>query len=290
MTSRTIPTYQRPASFADIETGPEGEETIRRFTKDFKAFDELKVISALKRDYVTARDEVKGPGFIAGKLKDLREQHSAAEAEYWGSAFDKAALNPLTGRILAIGVRRDGKNIINVAENDKEERDILAEFLDHHTEMKSQDGVICGFNWEGFDHGFIRTRCQKHRLPWQQLQQGRYMDSTFRDLMHDFTGHDRTKFVSLDTLNDFLETGVRKNGDGAHFFQVFKDDRPKAIDYLANDLLMTEACAVGLGVTPKREYDLSVMEPADDIPFDATPSVRRALPEPARERGMAASL
>lgn len=276
--------HHRPASFADIETGPENEEIIRRFTKDFKTYDEAAEIAKIKRDFVTARDEIKGPTFIAGKIKDIKERHAGDEIEYWQDAIERAALNPLTGRVLAIGIRQDGKNTILVADNDKEEKQILATFLDHHADMKMKGGIIHGFNWEGFDNGFIRARCQKHKLPWQQLQNGRYMDSTFHDLMHDFTGHDRTKFIKLDTLNDFLGTGVRKNGDGAHFFQTFKEDRAKAIDYLANDLLMTEACAVGLGVTPNREHaaskqilDLVIDE---EVPFGFLNSSRPALRDP----------
>ena len=269
-----------PTSFCDIETGPESSSTIRRFTKPFKVFDEAKTITQIKRDYVTARDPLKGADFIANKLSALREQHSVEEGEYWDNAFEKAALSPLTGRVLAIGIRQDGKSTILTAENDKQERDMLGDFLNHHAAMKSAGGTIIGFNWESFDNGFLRARCQKHRLPWQNLQQGRYMDSTFRDLMHDFTGYDKTKFVKLDTLSDFLGTGVRKNGDGAHFHQVFKDDRPKAIAYLENDLLMTEGCALALGVVPGLSNNITASREAEVDAFFAGREGRYTLPEP----------
>ena len=277
-------TSPAPTSFCDIETGPESSSTIRRFTKPFKVFDEAKTITQIKRDYITARDPLKGADFLANKLSALREQHSLEEGEYWDNAFEKAALSPLTGRVLAIGIRQDGKSTILTAENDKQERDMLGDFLNHHAAMKSAGGTIIGFNWESFDNGFLRARCQKHRLPWQSLQYGRYMDSTFHDLMHDFTGHDKTKFIKLDTLNDFLETGVRKNGDGAHFHQVFKDDRPKAVAYLENDLVMTEACAVGLGVVPNREYELSASQEEEIDPFFSGRVERRSLPEPTNPK------
>ncbi len=105
-------TAPRPESVSDIETGPESEEIIRKFTKPFPAFDEAKSTAKIKKKYKTANDLVKGPAFTKDKLDEMRLAHEEAQDEYWENAFAKAALDPLTGRILAIGIRENGHDTI----------------------------------------------------------------------------------------------------------------------------------------------------------------------------------
>ena len=238
----------RPESFADIETGPESEEIIRKFMKPYKEWDEEKLVASIKKKYSTARNEVKGPAFIKEKVEEAKIEHEIGKQEHWEETVDRAPLDPLMGRVLAIGIRQDNRDVILIAETDEEEKQILQIMLDHHSDMASRGGIVNGFNWEGFDNEFLISRMQKYRLPWQPLRPGRYMSNTCHDLLTDWRGGNKTEFIKLDTLAEFLETEHRKNGDGAHFHQTFKEDRPKAISYLCNDLIMTHEVGAALGV------------------------------------------
>jgi uncharacterized protein YprB with RNaseH-like and TPR domain len=280
----------RPTSFDDIETGPESEEIIRQFTDPYPVFDEAKVVKAIKRKYVTANDPAKGPKFIADKIAEAKADHAEKEIEYWEKTIEKAALSPVIGRILAIGMRQNGKSTILVAENDEEEKAMLQTYLNHVTEIQAQGGSINEFNGDGFDTPFIIARCMKYRLDWKLLRNGRYPSAVFHDLLNDWRGGDKTKYISLDKLAEYLKTKHRKNGDGAHFHETFKEDREKAIMYLDNDLIMTEEVAAGLGVVPEREYPLVPVEVIqsktvsplieDDVPFGEAGVAPRKLPVP----------
>jgi hypothetical protein len=81
-------------------------------------------------------------------------------------------------------------------------------------------------------------------------RRGRYLDaSRFVDLHEEWTARDReTKTGGLEGLAKILGVEITKSGDGATFYHWYRQDPGEGIRYLLNDLSMTEACAVRMGI------------------------------------------
>lgn len=249
-------TFKRRKVSWDIETGPESDEILRKFYEPLADFSE----EACKAEYATARDAAKGPAFIAKK----KAEHEAAKVEHWEKYRANAALSPMTGRILVIGIRENGVARVLVARTDEEEKAIIAEFLAYVAEVMAGGGVIEGFNTDQFDLPFVFRRGLKYRLNVHLLRNGRYWHPIFRDLLAVWQAGDRTKFISLNTLAEYLGTRTRKNGDGRYFYVVFAEDPDKAIAYAKNDLVMTEEVGEAMTPLPAPGHE------EEDMPF-ATP-------------------
>lgn len=171
------------------------------------------------------------------KIEAYREQKRV-------EMMEAAALSPVTGQILAIGIRRDGEFYAY----DGDERSILSAFW----RLIAPKGVITqrvvGFNSNRFDLPFCIRRSWKLGVEVPRIvMQGRYLNSQFVDIMETWQAGDRMASVKLDTLARWLGVGA-KNGSGADFAKLFAEDREKALQYLENDLLITEKVAVALGV------------------------------------------
>ncbi len=226
----------------DIETGPEIEEIIRKFTKPFPPFSE----EECKAEFATARDATKGPAFIAKK----REEHKLDEAKYWKKAFDNAALDPLTGRILSIGLKgANGVELMLTAEDgdNEQEKAMLIHFFAIVGRHLARSHKFTGFNLFGFDLDFIVKRALKYGLSASIMRAGRYWAPCFHDLMEDWRGNNKTDFISLDTLLLYLGLPP-KSGCGADFAKKFKEDRKSAMSYLHDDLDREERVAKVFGV------------------------------------------
>lgn len=242
----------------DIETGAEAEAIVRKF---YKAPDEFSV-ETCKREFATARKPgAEGEAFIEKK----RAEHAADTIRHWQEFLERAALKPTTGRIFAIGLRENGKTRILTAINDVEEKAIIEEFLRYAAEIVGSGGELEGFNTDGFDLPFVLRRALKYRINVSILRRGRYWHESFRDLLGVWQAGNRQEFISLDLLAEFLGTEHRKNGDGAHFAELFKSNPAQAIAYLENDLLMTEE--VGLALAPMQGGQIGNAK--DDVPFAA---------------------
>lgn len=238
----------------DIETGPATTEVLQKFYEAPAPFDEEKC----KAKYKTARvPGAKGEQFLADKREDA--EHEAKE--HWEKFVADAALSPVTGRIVAIGLRENGKNTLLIATNETEEKEIIRQFLGIVVEVLASGGIMEGFNTDLFDLGFVFRRGLRFRLNVQVLRRGRYWLEMFRDLLVVWQAGDRRASISLNKLAEFLGTAHRKNGDGAHFAAVFAKDRAKAIAYLENDLLMTEEVSDILSPMA------AVAADSDDVPF-----------------------
>ena len=189
---------------------------------------------------------------IAGKIAQARADHvasvlnysaevEAARAKHFEAFREHAALSPLTGQVLCIGVFSDGFYLFQ-----GEEPIILKEFWmawDH------SDDDYAGWNIHGFDLPFLIRRSWKHgvKVP-ERVRNGRYFNTRFVDLMELFkAGSWQEKFVSLNTAAKFLGCG-EKTGSGADFAALWQSDRAAAIAYLENDLRLTEGVARRMGV------------------------------------------
>ena len=175
------------------------------------------------------------PAFEAAKnIKDEEKIQRAIDAKRteW---LDKAALSPLTGKILAIGLRRENKDTIL----EGRESDIINDFWSYYRRYDPQPFI--GFNIRNFDLPYIIRRgfyCGVD-YPRNILQNGRYWKENIIDLMDTWSCGIYGERISLDNFCKFL--GVKgKSGSGKFFGELYATDKEAAIDYLKNDLKITE--------------------------------------------------
>lgn len=178
----------------------------------------------------------------AGIIQAARDEHRAKE-------IGRAALSPLTGRILTIGyANAAGDWGLSESEN---EVDLLAEFWAKYLDCQSERRAMVGFNIANFDVPFIVRRSWLHGLavPRTVYAQGRYLGANLVDLLQVWKGSAYSDTIKLTELAEFLGCGAKPDGiTGADFAQLWANDRPQAIAYLANDLKMTAAVAERLGI------------------------------------------
>jgi hypothetical protein len=222
----------------DIETGPLPEADLEAM---LPAFDSAEVKTG----------NLKDPAKIAEKIAE-------AEANHRRDYFDKAALDPLTGRVVAIGVKvfdasgeagpsfTKGGRFAIIGHDD--EARTLREFWDATRGQMGRLNPLVGFNIFGFDLPFLFRRSWKHRLaiPFG-LRRGRYWSDQLVDLRDVWQLGDRQARGSLDSIAKHFDVGA-KNGDGKAFAELWKSDRKQAEAYLRNDIELTAKVADALGV------------------------------------------
>lgn len=208
-----------PHIIFDIETGGEPLETLVKLIPEFKA---------------------------ASNIKDP-EKIEAAIREKKNDFIESAALSPLTGRVVAIGYIIDDKfDIIDCQEDEAAGLANFWKLVAMHYDTCTTD--LIGFNSNGFDLPFLVRRSYKYGVPiCRNIRHGRYWSGFCIDLMDIWTLYNREDRISLDNLSKFLGIGA-KNGNGKDFARLWIEDRPKAIEYLENDLRLTQKLARKLGV------------------------------------------
>lgn len=207
----------------DIETGPLPEEEIR---KQMPAFDP----EAVKMG------NIKDPEKRAQKLAEAKEN-------YYVDAYRKAALNAWSGQVLAIGYcYLDKMDDVIVLEGDE------ASIIDDFARVLRPVQYVVGFNSKGFDLPFLARRAMKHRCIHldEYLPDGRFYNSGYIDLMEKWQCGNRTEFISLDRMANFL--GVETKDwlvSGKDFYKFFEDPETHhiAIEYLETDVRVTAKIA-----------------------------------------------
>jgi hypothetical protein len=242
--------------FFDIETGPLLESELLAL---LPPFDPAEVKTG----------NIKDPEKIAAKIAE-------AELNHKRDFVEKAALDPLTGRVVAIGLlivtphpgpmtsqvrhehgahkgeaasrhvvpraERECKSEFRVIGHDDEAK-TLAEFWDVCRGEMGRINQMVGFNTYQFDLPFLIRRSWKHRVPVPfGIRRGRYWDDHMIDLRDGWQLGDRQARGSLDAIAKHLGVG-EKNGDGKEFAALWQKDRAKAIEYLRNDLELTAKVA-----------------------------------------------
>ena len=150
---------------------------------------------------------------------------------------EKAALSPLTGRVLAIGIKstKDGQGVFEGAEDY-----LLAEFWKYF--RLNSEAQWVGHNTHSFDWPFLIKRSWKLGVPVPPgIKDGRWYRPNLRDTMEMFTGGGYGERIGLDRLGRFLGVGSKDGQSGAHFAETYHSDKEAAIAYLYNDLDLTEA-------------------------------------------------
>ena len=221
----------------DVETGPLAESEL----------------SALLPPFDPA--EVK-----TGNLKDpakIAEKIAEAEVNHRRDFFDKAALDPLSGRVVAIGVLDLDSSKFSIIGHDDEAR-TLREFWEAARGDMGRINPLIGFNIFNFDLPFLIRRSWKHRIavPFG-IRRGRYWGDQLVDLRDAWQLGDRQAKGSLDSIAKHLGVGAKcvphgplagKNITGADFAGLWKSDRKSAEGYLRNDIELTAKVATALGV------------------------------------------
>lgn len=201
----------------DIETGPLPETQLKELMPEFEA---------------------------PANLKDPEKIKAAIESKRkaW---IEDAALSPLTGEVLAIGLWIDGTYVI-ISEPATEAM-MLHEFWDAIQDSNGGHHIV-GWNCRLFDIPFLIRRSWKFRVTVPLTVRGkRYWESQITDLRDVWQCGDRQAPGSLDAVAKHLGIGS-KTGSGKDFANLWKSDRPKAIEYLKNDLDMTAEIAKRFGV------------------------------------------
>jgi len=221
----------------DVETGPLADSELSAL---LPPFDPAEVKTG----------NLKDPEKVAAKIAE-------AEAHHRREFFDKAALDPLTGRVVAIGMlvfremkseecrMQKGECLILGHED---EAQTLREFWQFTQAEMGRMNPMIGFNIFGFDLPFLFRRSWKRRVPIPfGLRRGRYWGDQLIDLRDVWQLGDRQARGSLDSIAKHLGVGA-KNGDGKAFAELWRTDRKQAEAYLRNDLELTAKIALGLGV------------------------------------------
>jgi DNA polymerase elongation subunit (family B) len=209
----------------DIETGPRPVAEIESLMPEFEA-------PANYKDPV--------------KIAEVIDAKRAA----W---IEKAALSPLTGRVIAIGALIDGIYSSQVVEPFAEERDLIA----HFWSLLGKNTLLVGFNSNRFDLPFLFRRSWALGITPPPRFSGRGFGGSL-DLMEAWQMGDRNEFVSLDTVAKFLGCGA-KTGSGAHFAELMKFDVALALRYLENDVMLTARVATRLG------FDVGLADESPEI-------------------------
>lgn len=206
----------------DIETGPADIETLNAL------FDPASVKCG----------NLKDPAKIAEKVAAARE-----------SFVERAALDPITGRVLAIGTQSDGGYAMVILGDDYE-FSILSAFWSLVEESLANRHPIIGWNIHDFDLPFLinRSRILNVAVP-SGLRHGRYWNDLIIDLMKVWTLDRYGEYAKLNDVGRALGLGGKLNGvDPAQFHILWRDDRPKAIEYLTRDVELTAAIAERLTI------------------------------------------
>ncbi len=157
---------------------------------------------------------IKDPDKIAAKIAE-------AEASHRRDFFDKAALDPLTGRVVAIGVMtfdvRGPKGLpfnlggqFSIIGRD-DEAQMLSEFWEITRGEMGRTNPMIGFNIFNFDLPFLIRRSWKHGVPVPfGLRRGRYWSDQVIDLRECWQLGDRQAKGSLDSIARHLGVGAKE--------------------------------------------------------------------------------
>ena len=249
----------------DIETGPLPEERLREL---LPPFDESKVdVVTGEFDPATVKcGNIGGPTSEKGKAKieEARKAHEAAKSlsattiavakeEHWLKFVERAALSAATGRVLAIGYLASESGKFAVDHGDGDELKLLKSFWAKYAECRQQQRKMVGHHRRAFDVPFLirRSWILEVDVPVTVIEQGRYLDDIFADTESVWSCGTRDS-ISLDDLSLALGTGKKPDGvNGAMFHKLWfgtQDERAAAIEYLVNDLRLTAADAVKMGL------------------------------------------
>jgi len=255
----------------DIETAPEPDDVLERlFTFDESAVKNYRLLTLDFDPGDVKIGNLKDPAKIEAKIEAARlkftmdkaavtDQIETARSEAWLIFRDRAALSPLTGRVLAIGrwnpeMPNGYVDCIQDGTEPVPENVLIDNFLSMADAVLSDGGSLVGHNIIGFDLPFLLRRGLKYGIrPPKTITNAlaQYRPSNLIDTMREWQFGNRYEgFVKLDQLAAFFGTR-RKTGDGADFHKKFfgtSEERLEALAYCRNDVVMTAEIAAKMGL------------------------------------------
>ena len=197
----------------DIETGPSNDHLL---------------MESLKPDF-TAPSNWKDPAKI--------EKYIAEKEEEW---LEKAALNPLTGGIVAFGFRFKGTNYSILGGGSPPPEVHILQGIKELAQRAGQRPWV-GHNIKDFDLPFICRRMLKwgFSLPlgWRN---DRWWSSFFEDTKEMWSFGKFGDFISLDRLAKFFGQEGKLGKSGKDFSMRLLVDPDEAYAYVAKDLELSE--------------------------------------------------
>jgi hypothetical protein len=201
-----------------------------------------------------------GSAKAAEKIAGKRAEHEAAieqydqllvnkKAEYEAGLIEKAALCAGTGCVLAIGyMMPDGRSMI--ADGNDDEAALIRQFWSmlQAAYAESPQGRYIGHCIHSFDMPFLVRRSWLLGVDfpsWVLDKNRRYWHPMLVDTAAVWGCGVWGDRVSLDLLSAYFG-GPRKNGSGADFARLWREDRKAAIAYLRRDLECTLHVATSL--------------------------------------------
>lgn len=246
----------------DIETASLPIEQIQSILPSFNPksigkhpgeFDESKVKfgptkDPEKRKAIVEKNRVKHQESIA----EYEDKLLNGESNHWTSIQEDAALDALTGQVLAIGY--SGRAVRIEHQIECSETDMLSRFWEMFTNCKTQGRQLVGFNLRGFDVPFIyqRSIILGIDIPKGVFNNNRFLSDTFTDLRDLWLASSGQQKGRLDSICRACGIGAKPDGiGGADFARLYRNEttRVMALDYLANDLAMTKALASRFGLS-----------------------------------------
>jgi len=242
----------------DIETGPRPLEEIEEF---YDAPDPLPPWDESMVKYGNAKRE----DLRAQKREEHRQAYQkqldaevGVRAAHYAAWLEKAALSPVTGRVLLIGMRIGG---ITAFFDGGSEADNLQRMWSLVDDLLSGKMSIIGHNIKAFDLPFLVRRSWSLgvHVP-RDVRQGRFWNPLFRDTMETWNLGSR-EFITLNMLGQFFGVGQKTEGvHGGDFAKLWfgemdqavwgtpAQQRAKAKEYNGQDLALTEAIAAKMGM------------------------------------------
>ena len=205
---------------------------------------------------------LKDPDKIAAKIDAAKKSHSdlvaghdgkcKAIATNHGEEFkDRAALDAVTGRVIAIGYFNPAADKSVIDHGD--ERELIDRFWGKALSCRNEHRAMVGLNIHDFDLPFLvrRSWFLDVYVPDWAMQRSRYFDPVFVDLRKTWLcgQHGTSIKSSFDHLGKAFGTGGKPEGvSGGQFAELWETDREKAIAYLENDLRQPAIWAARMGI------------------------------------------
>jgi hypothetical protein len=239
----------------DIETGPLPIEQIKHLytpPPPLPPFDESMV----------KYGNMKDPSKRADKLAQVRAEYElqlaneqqSRDADY-AEWLGKAALSPITGEVLAIGILVDGRKYV-LGQEGETEAEMLSAFWKFYKKKNAESVRFIGFCSNMFDFSFIVWRSYFHSVgvpesAWDKT--GRNPAYAFVDLIDRLPKRGfEIESRKLGDVCEWLGLGSKPEGvDGGMFAALWRgnaESRAQAVHYLCNDLEMTKNLAQRMGV------------------------------------------
>lgn len=240
----------------DIETGPLPDTVLADRVEEPKPAPPPQPFDPSNIKTGNLRDQDK----IDAKIEQARQKHQLAcdshtakveedRQAFWADIREKAPLNPLHGRVLAIGYYSTDteKTCLDIQED---EGAMLTHFWTRYQQIRGRRQLV-GHNVFGFDIPFLVKRSWLLGLdvPPKLFSRGRWIDNeTFADTMLLWSAGGKIG-GKLDALARAMGVGSKPEGvDGAMFADLLLSDRKAAEAYLRNDLYMTCHVAQRMGL------------------------------------------